>query len=407
MKKLIHHAYYNTVYYRNLFDRWKIKPSDVNDENDLINIPITIRKNIQSLPKEDILNKNEDIAGCRIVRTSGSTGEPFSIYRGKYDRERRLPYIRMYASNRCRFNDKMLIITTQQNFSKSGYFRTKSSFFRRKREKYLSLEKGIDYLLDEMRSYKCDILIGYVSVIREITQEIKRRNIKNIHPRVIFLTGEMLSKKDRGFISSVFNGEVFDYYSCSECGIIAWECREHNGYHVDADNVIVELVKDDKSVCVGEEGKVIITCLNSYTMPFIRYELGDVCILSDKKCPCGIGFPVLKLIAGRSNDYIVLPDGRRISPYLMMATMDKIKRVIKYRIVQETIDKIRIKIMVDSYFSQEEINAIRLDYEKIMGKDISIEIDLCKEIEKNSVYKKHVIISCLNRSNIKESNNDN
>ena len=62
-----------------------------------------------------------------------------------------------------------------------------------------------------------------------------------------------------------------------------------------------------------EEGNIIITLLSNYTMPLIRYSIGDIGVYSSKKCNCGRGIPLIKSINGRNIDYIKNAKGDMVS----------------------------------------------------------------------------------------------
>ncbi len=73
----------------------------------------------------------------------------------------------------------------------------------------------------------------------------------------------------------------------------AFECKAHSGYHINNDHVIMEFLKNGKDVNPGESGEVVITGLSNYTMPLIRYKLGDIAVPIKEKCSCGRGFHCL------------------------------------------------------------------------------------------------------------------
>jgi phenylacetate-CoA ligase len=398
LKNLLRHGYDNVSYYRRIFDKTGIRPKDIQTIDDLQKIPITSRKTLQALPVKEKVARGVDINQCGNLRTSGSTGRPLDIFLGSLDQTRRLFYLRMYFENGRRIRDKTLTITALHNFLPMQWFHPWLYRLNILREKYISLHRETEHFINEASRYKPDIIFTYPSIIKELAQQIKERNIKTIRPRMVFVTGEMLSNKDRIFIQSVFRAEVLDCYACNECGLIAWECKEHLGYHIESDNVIVELIKNGESVSSGEEGEVVITALNQYTMPFIRYKLGDIARLADYKCKCGNNFPLLKFIKGRINDYLILPNGKKVSPYVLMIAMDKIREVAHYQIIQEKIGKIEIKVFDNDFLPNIVKDKIREVFKEIIGHNVNIEVKIGKDTQEKGVYKKKVIISKVESS---------
>lgn len=385
LKAILHHAYYKVDYYRRLFNQAAIKPEDIKTTQDLFKIPITTRKELQVLPKKEIIAKRIDLSRCINLRTSGSTGMPLDIFLS--DREimtRWAFYRRLYFENGGKLCDRILRITTPQNFRNTQWFQYLGIL----QEKNISIFEETENQLKAILEFRPDIIVSFASNLKNLVIEIKKIKIEGINLRIIFCTAELLTGQDRKFISSVLQAELFDYYSCNECGIIAWECRERSGYHINSDNVIVEFTKEDGTYAkAGEQGEIVITSLNSYTMPFIRYRLGDIGIPSDEKCPCGRGLPLMKIITGRINDYIILPNGKKISYYMLRTLIEEIPEVKKYKIIQEKKDKIRIDILYDKTISLDVINKIKSRYKDNLGEDIDIEIRVVEEITNNKTGK--------------------
>lgn len=116
----------------------------------------------------------------------------------------------------------------------------------------------------------------------------------------------------RAFLERIFGCPIYDQYGCGECGSIAFECSEHSGLHITSEHCIVEIVNENFEDAGYETGDIIVTDLDNYAMPFIRYKIGDRARLLEKKCACGLAHPLLFGIDGRSADTIVLKDGSKV-----------------------------------------------------------------------------------------------
>ena len=116
----------------------------------------------------------------------------------------------------------------------------------------------------------------------------------------------MLYDFQRRNIEKSFKTPVFNRYGCREVGHIASECPAHKGMHYDADRLIIEIVDDEGNTCPPNTvGNIVITDLNNYVFPLIRYKIGDMGSLSDDtNCECGCTFPKIRKIEGRSFDII-------------------------------------------------------------------------------------------------------
>lgn len=391
LKRLINYAYNNVSYYRRLLTQAGISPADIKTKADISKIPITAKSQIQSLPREEITSRGVDIKDCLYFKTSGSTGEPLTIILS--EREYiivGLFSLRMQLENSYHVMDKMVCINEPQ------YIRKRKRWFHYLgigNVEYISCFENTEEQVEKILKIKPQVIKGRVSSIKALALEMERSNIDHINPKLIFCTAEFLDKKDRELISTIFDCEVIDYYSTTECGNIAWECREHKGYHIDADNVVVEFIKNGSMVPAGEEGEIIITVLNNYTMPLIRYKIGDTGILGERPCPCGISLPLLETLGGRINDQIILPNGKVLLPYLLLNIIEGITGIVKYQIVQEGIGSLKVSIVKNEKFSLDSLAQIKRRYREAMGYGVEVEPIIVDEILQEKGRKFKLIVS--------------
>ena len=121
--------------------------------------------------------------------------------------------------------------------------------------------------------------------------------------------GEVLEPRARDACRAAWGVPLVDMYSSQEVGYIALQCPEHETYHVQSENLLVEIVDDDGEPCrPGEVGRVVVTTLHNFATPLLRYELGDFAEVGEA-CPCGRGLPVLTRVLGRQRNMLTLPDG--------------------------------------------------------------------------------------------------
>jgi len=92
--------------------------------------------------------------------------------------------------------------------------------------------------------------------------------------------------------------------------LIAMECDRHQGLHIDCEDVFVELVDGPD---LPDMQRIIVTKLNQFGMPFIRYDIGDLAEGPICTCSCGRGYPVIPRVLGRVTETIRTPDGRSFS----------------------------------------------------------------------------------------------
>src|SRR5262249_47435456 len=145
-------------------------------------------------------------------------------------------------------------------------------------------------------------------------------------------------------------GRVFNRYGCREVSVIASECDRHTGMHVNADCLLVEIVDDAGKP--ADAGRIIVTDLLNRSMPLIRYEIGDVGTWAQGGCPCGRSLPRLAAVEGRTTDFLVLSDGRRISGPALTLVVADMSDVSQVQFIQRTRDHVTLRVVPGKGYSE-------------------------------------------------------
>lgn len=390
LRSVIKHAYNHVPYYHHLLKSLSLNPNDIQKVDDLCKIPILTKSEIQN-NFEKITANNLDRDRCSSNRTSGSTGMPLTILYDNYAHTSiGSRHLRSYFECGLKFSDRI------DHFSDPRHFNRNKSWFNHLgflRKKNFAVFDSIDDHITKLIEHPPDAIEGYPSILFLIAKKVQDRKIREINPRLIFTTAELLIEGIRKKINSVFDTELFDRYGSVEFGTFAWECQRHNGYHLDIEDVVVEFLKNGEPVSPGERGEIVVTSLFSYAMPLIRYSIGDVGTLSNEQCSCGRGLPLMKIIDGRADDFLVLPSGKIISPR-NIGTLEYIDGISGWRIIQEKKDKIIVQIVKGENFSQKTIEQVK---EKVLtgclGENVEIVVKLVEEIPKNESGKIRMVMS--------------
>jgi len=183
-----------------------------------------------------------------------------------------------------------------------------------------------------------------------------------------------------------------------EFGTFAWECQEHNGYHMDIESLVVEFVKNGENASPEEKGDIVVTGLFNFTMPLIRYAIGDAGSYSLEQCSCGRGLPLMKIIEGRVDDFLVLPSGTVISPR-NINFLENVKGILEYRIIQKKLDTILIQIRKGTEFSENTISQTKDEIRNgCLNEDITIDVEIVDEISRDKSGKTRAVVSELKKS---------
>ena len=325
-----------------------------------------------------------------VSTTSGSTGRRTTTYFDKRAWLRGRYLLKLRARLACGLKPlDRLAVFSEAKGSNSNF----KEFFLR--QKFFSIFDTIEEQIPEIEGYNPSAMYGFPSYLSLLAD----RRTNRMSPSLIFTSSEMLNLKTRERIEKAFDTQVFDIYGCNEVKEIGWECKAHNGYHINSDWLLVEFVKNRGSY-VGEEGTIIVTSLYNYGMPLIRYEVGDTGKLIKERCSCGRGLPLISSINGRSIDYFTLPDNSRISPYAMTIALEKIEGIKQYQIIQEEKDLVTVNVVPEYIYGSNTREEIKLALRNVLP-GVTIGVEVVEEILKEKNGKYRIVLSNVNsdRSN--------
>ena len=234
------------------FNSAGIDPEEVREREDLLRIPSTTKKQLQSLPIEKITAKNLNLRECTKLNTSGSTGIPLGILLGKEDlRFRGAVLSRAFRAHGGRPGDKVVQITSNPSSHQRHWYENLGI----RRWYGISPFSEIDDQIDQLKRRRPDILIGFPSSLQAIAKAVKEKGVEGISPRATFCGAEILTPATRGFLNTTLRTTTIDLYNSVEFGSIAWECKVQAGYHINVDVLIVEVIQDGKeSIARSQRG---------------------------------------------------------------------------------------------------------------------------------------------------------
>ncbi len=178
----------------------------------------------------------------------------------------------------------------------------------------------------------------------------------------VMTIGETVTPALRARTRRLLGASIRDRYTCEEIGPIALQCP-HDGsdnprYHVCASNVIVEVVDHVGHAVMERPGRVLVTGLQHWACPAIRYDLGDVASLAPQCSCCGAHVPTLFNLLGRKRFLIRLPSGERIFLNITGGDFLAVAQVREFRIVQTTELTIEVELVLDQPLSGAENAAL-------------------------------------------------
>lgn len=391
LQKLIHHIYKNNPYYHHLFDTVGLKPHDITGIEDLKRLPTTSKEQLQNTSMNEIVCTNVNLSECVRITTSGSTGLPLQLFYTQKDFSiLNMNWIRPLLAHGVKPWNRKFEITGPHNISNNKKWFNYLGLWNKKG---ISIFKKPQEWVDMWRYYKPDILYGYSGSLKLLANFIIDNRITDISPMFVFGVSDLVDNECRAVIYTAFKKKLIDIYGAAEAGCIAWECEICNGYHINMDTVLVEFLQGDRSVSLGTQARIIVTNLHSFAMPIIRYELGDIAIPSEEKSLCGRELPLMKVIEGRSDSFIVLPSGNLLSPMFFFVIMKPVKEIKQWRVLQKDVKHINIFVVPSKNFSPDAINHIKQRLEETIGEKMEIKVEIVDNIRANPSGKVRAVIS--------------
>lgn len=381
-------------------------------------LPLTRLEDLDQIPAltKTQIRGNFETLQCRNIprnrfvmsRTGGSTGEPSYYFWDKLGMDwNRASVYRSAEWAHVALGER----TVQMSGSHYDFTQTQKLFNR------------IVYLLQRYRDYPVAVLTedileqyyrglcawrptsiwGYASGIHAFARYIEKHHPKTSFDflRALITSSETLRPEQRNTINKVFgSNKVYDHYGSREM-YMGSECREHNGYHLHADVLIVEVVNKNNTACApGELGRILVTDLSNHAFPFIRYEIGDVGVMGDASpCACGVTLPRLARVEGRIADLVVLRD-RLLTPPNFTILMSDFRGIKSYQIRQDSLDELNIYIVPDTDYTEEVARYVVDAIGKMAGAGVNIRLEKVPEIAVPESGKRRFIISSVSQDRI-------
>ncbi|VVB59230.1 Uncharacterised protein [uncultured archaeon] len=403
LENILRHAYKNVPFYRILFDNNAINVENDISIDDFRKIPLLNRQIIDK-NRETLLSKLYKPSELTVDMTSGSTGKKLVFYKEK-KRFTRSDYLNEAASLRCiewlefdRYDKQAFLWGSQMNntiITRVKNQITNFIFPTLFLSSYNLNPAMMNNYAKKIISFNPKIILGYASALYLFANYLEEKKIKIPEINGVVSSAETLFQFQREKIEKVFQCRVFELYGSREFGTIAQECMAHQGLHISSENIFVEILDEEGNPCKpGKLGKIIITDLDNYCFPFIRYDIGDIGIFSDKGCECGRGLPLLEKVEGRTFDVIVGTNGKYFTgTFWTILFRTYVNGIEQFQVLQENNREIIIKLVVDDSFTENEKKKLLKVIHGKCGEDMTIVIQLMDTIPLTGSGKHRFVIS--------------
>lgn len=399
LKNLLAYCYLEVPYYRRQWEGLGITHDDIRSPEDYARLPLLTKNDIRTHFDELVAKSWRN--RLMIKRTGGSTGEPLRFGYTRESNDRRVAVMwRGYRWAGSRMGRRTLFLwggavgqPLRRQVIKDALYNL--AFARRVLDSFRMTEANFSEYADAIDKYRPEVIVAYVGPLFHLAQWLLATKRRIHRPESILGAAEALHPFQREIIEQAFGCPAFNTYGCREFMLIASECEERNGLHVNSDHLMVELRKPEEPGPDPDTGELVITDLFNYGMPFLRYVNGDMATAAKGICGCGRGLPLLDRVDGRVLDALRTPDGHMLPGEFFPHMLKDVPGLLRFQVVQETLQRLELSIVRAPSFDASSLDYIRNQVARVMGESVYLDFKFVDDIPLTRSGKLRVTVSRL------------
>ena len=390
LRRLLDHAATHVPFYRRVLGDAGLGPGDVRSLADLSRVPVTTRASLKAAGLDQTTADNLGPGRGWPMMSSGSTGIPFGFHADLAAEDTRLATY-MLALEWAGVGVWDVEIRAAGQFPDAPWKYRRPGLVARVGRRALLGQRSarlmapwptpedLQQLILAVAGRRPWFLRGFPSFIAPLGDRLLQAGSElTSYPKVVMSRGETLTAVRRATIERAFRCRVVDHYATNEVPHLAQSCPDGEaGLHILGDRAIVRVVRDDGlAASPGEAGRVLLTDLENYAMPFINYAVGDRAVVG-RPCACGRGLPVLAALDGREAEIIRLPAGREVSTFTVdsfMRRQSDIRTFREYQIVQTARDRVEIRLLATPEFTPRAADHLREGFGTFLGAGVTVAV---------------------------------
>lgn len=396
LSRLLRHANESCPYYARLFSTHRIDPRQDDPLAVLQRLPLLDKATIRSKPFE--VAARAVLGKAKRMSTGGSTGEPLTLFvdrmRRAYDKAARMRTHRWFGVEP---GDKEAYLWGAPIANRrQSRLRSLRDFFLNDMLLSafdLSPERARGYL-QKMEAFNPVCIFGYPSSIAKLCEFARADGLQPQlrSMKTVFVTGEVLDEQQRRSIETFFEVPVADGYGGRDSGFCAHQCP-HGGMHVTSEHIIMEMVDAaGRPLPPGESGEIVITNLDNFATPLIRYRTGDIGTLLDTRCPCRRGLQVIGVVRGRQSDHLVASDGSLRHALSLIYVLRELSGVRQFQVHQKRDRSIDLRLVADHALNEQTRARALRGVRECLGESLDTRVQVVDHIDTSPSGKfRHVI----------------
>ncbi|EIK46705.1 phenylacetate-CoA ligase [Cellvibrio sp. BR] len=390
--KIAQHAINNTAFYNNWASRNGIVAGDIKSIEDLNLFPVIeksyIRENAQEFRAQPISGKSKQFT----LHTSGTTGTPLSVYTDQDSRSEHYAFFSRLRSwyglqpvdRRATMFGRIIMPASQKEPPFWRYDAINKNLLM---SSYHLKNENLIHYYNTLIDYKPQEIFSYPSSIVQLADFIIKENLKPIKLKLLMTTAEHLHNHQREKLARAFDAPIVNQYGCTEMAFFA-STLPSGDFCLHPEHGIAEVRDSSGALQDGGEGELVVTGLVNFSMPVIRYVIGDNVELGTYN---NNGFMQLLDVQGRKDDVIYMRDGTpvgRLDPIFKGGSGIKAAQIF-----QSEDGNVELRILPDDSYSESLGVALKNELIKRVGCDCVINLVLVNEIEKSKNGKFKSVVS--------------
>ncbi len=308
------------------FYKKKFKNIEVNSPSDFKKLPILTRTELYN----NTYPKSTEMLTCElqnmiIVSTGGSSGiARYTVL--TYDEWDKFAEMQAFAFEKLGITSKDIVANLFIAGSLWPSFIAVHDVLKKIGATHLPISANIsiDKIIELCMEFQPTVIISLPTLFVFLADKVIEKKLKFKRLKGIFYAGEHMSKEVRSYISKALNVPVIraGAYSSADAGLMGYQCEycKPNEYHLPLDFQCLEIYNfEENRYCDFEEkGEILVTNLARFSMPIIKYRIGDLAFFNKNQCKCGDPNPIFTL-CGRAGE-----DFKLGGAYISMGVFEKI-----------------------------------------------------------------------------------
>jgi phenylacetate-coenzyme A ligase PaaK-like adenylate-forming protein len=392
LEKLLAHAYQNVPYYRKVLEESEVVVGGTVQLEHFSRMPVLtksiIRREWNNLHSQDYQARKpyENTSG-------GSTGEPVRFIQDKEYSDWNIAnkiYYKRFAGQEIGEKELRLwgserdLLEGKEKFS----IRLRNWLYNRMELNAFKISpEDMFRFVEVINRVRPTWIESYVQAITDFSRFIRENDLHIYPPKGVLTSAGTLYPEMRQTIEEAFGCTVFNRYGGREAGDMACSCEKQEGLHVSVWNSHLEILNDHLAPAgPSETGRIYVTTLNNYSMPLIRYDIGDMAVAgANQVCSCGRSTPTLEKVAGRHMEAFRTREGKIVPAEFFIHFVGVVFNqgyIGKFQVVQEDYDDILIRVVVrDQANFERHSGQIVESIQTVMGPDCRIRFEPVEDIE--------------------------